>query len=167
MTESEWQTRKQRIDRHLQPSWNIVPYRVGLYFSTLNGVAVEELSTANGPADYGSFVAGKLLGTRNPNVDRPLQRIREFRTRQNPKIVVTVDMLSTGVDLPALEFIVFLWPVKSRVRWGQMPGCGTRIQYFKNVTDFESSRPASLPLIIAQKTNNKSRIGETQYANKS
>src|SRR4029077_14782324 len=43
--------------------------------------------------------------TGNPNVDRPLQRIREFRNRPNPKIVVTVDMLSTGVDIPALEFI--------------------------------------------------------------
>ena len=48
--------------------------------------------------------------TGNPNVDRPLQRIREFRNRPKPKIVVTVDMLSTGVDIPALEFIVFLRP---------------------------------------------------------
>ena len=65
MTESEWQTRKQRIDtrlRALQPSWKIVRYRDGLDFSTLNGVAVEELPTANGPADYGLFIAGKLLG---------------------------------------------------------------------------------------------------------
>jgi type I restriction enzyme R subunit len=31
-------------------------------------------------------------------VDRPLQRIREFRNRLLPGIVVTVDMLSTGVD---------------------------------------------------------------------
>ena len=52
--------------------------------------------------------------TGNPNVDRPLQRIREFRNRPNPKIVVSVDMLSTGVDIPALEYIVFLRPVKSR-----------------------------------------------------
>jgi len=46
-----------------------------------------------------------------------LQRIREFRNRPNPKIVVSVDMLTTGVDIPALEFIVFLRPVKSRILW--------------------------------------------------
>ena len=41
-------------------------------------------------------------------------------------IVVTVDMLSTGVDIPDLEFIVFLRPVKSRILFEQMLGRGTR-----------------------------------------
>ena len=59
-------------------------------------------------------------------VDRPLQRIREFRNRKDPGIVVTVDMLSTGVDIPDLEFIVFLRPVKSRILFEQMMGRGTR-----------------------------------------
>ncbi len=59
--------------------------------------------------------------------DRPLQRIREFRNRPNPGVVVTVDMLSTGVDIPALEFIVFLRPVKSRILFEQMLGRGTRL----------------------------------------
>jgi type I restriction enzyme R subunit len=45
--------------------------------------------------------------TGNPNVDRLLQKIRQFRNRPKPKIAVTVNMLSTGVDIPALEFIVF------------------------------------------------------------
>ena len=45
------------------------------------------------------FVA-KITGS--PTVDRPLKKIKEFRNRPNPKIVVTVDMLSTGVDIPAL-----------------------------------------------------------------
>ncbi len=52
-----------------------------------------------------SFVT-KITG----KVDRPLQRIREFRNRPEPGIVVTVDLLSTGVDIPDLEFIVFLRP---------------------------------------------------------
>ncbi len=71
-----------------------------------------------------SFVQ-KITGS--PNVDRPLQRIREFRNRPSPGIVVTVDMLSTGVDIPALEFIVFLRPIKSRILWEQMLGRGTRL----------------------------------------
>jgi type I restriction enzyme R subunit len=59
-------------------------------------------------------------------VDRPLQRIREFRNRPNPGIAVTVDLLSTGVDIPDLEYIVFLRPVKSRILFEQMLGRGTR-----------------------------------------
>ncbi len=59
--------------------------------------------------------------------DRPLQRIREFRNRPCPGVAVTVDMLSTGVDIPALEFIVFLRPVKSRILFEQMLGRGTRL----------------------------------------
>ena len=97
----------------------------------------------------------KITGSKT--VDRPLQKIRQFRNRPEPKIVVTVDMLSTGVDIPAIEFIVFLRMVKSRILWVQMLGRGTRrcdeihkdkftivdcfdgslIEYFKNATDFE------------------------------
>jgi type I restriction enzyme R subunit len=65
--------------------------------------------------------------TGNANVDRPLEKIRKFRNRPEPKLVVSVDMLSTGVDIPALEFIVFLRPVKSRILWEQMLGRGTRL----------------------------------------
>ncbi len=105
-----------------------------------------------------SFVQ-KITGS--PTVDRPLQRIREFRNRPSPGIVVTVDMLSTGVDIPALEFIVFLRPVKSRILWEQMLGRGTRkcpdinkshftvfdcfdgslLAYFKNVSAFTTDPP--------------------------
>jgi len=95
--------------------------------------------------------------TGSPSVDRPLEKIRRFRNRPEPSVVVTVDMLSTGVDIPALEYIVFLRPVKSRILWTQMLGRGTRkcsdinkefftifdcfdgslIEYFKDTTDFE------------------------------
>ncbi len=69
-----------------------------------------------------AFVA-KITG----RVDRPLQRIREFRNRPKPGIVVTVDLLTTGVDIPDLEFLVFLRPVKSRILFEQMLGRGTRL----------------------------------------
>jgi type I restriction enzyme, R subunit len=68
-----------------------------------------------------SFVA-KITG----RVDRPLQRIREFRNRPNPGVVVTVDLLTTGVDIPDIEYVVFLRPVKSRILFEQMLGRGTR-----------------------------------------
>ncbi len=65
--------------------------------------------------NQGDDFVQKITG--NPDVDRPLQRIREFRNRPKPRVVITVDMLSTGVDIPELEFIVFLRPVKSRILW--------------------------------------------------
>lgn len=68
-----------------------------------------------------SFVR-KITG----RVDRPLQQIREFRNRKQPGVVVTVDLLTTGVDIPDLEFIVFLRAVKSRILFEQMLGRGTR-----------------------------------------
>ena len=65
MDEAEWQTRKERIDTRLrsaQPPWKIIPYKDGLDFASLSCHAVTELPTANGPADYGLFVNGSLLG---------------------------------------------------------------------------------------------------------
>ncbi|MFA5146958.1 MAG: DEAD/DEAH box helicase family protein [Candidatus Omnitrophota bacterium] len=73
----------------------------------------------------GDAFVQKITGS--PTVDRPLQKIREFRNRQNPGIVVTVDMLSTGVDVPKIENIVFLRSVKSRILFEQMMGRGTRL----------------------------------------
>lgn len=71
----------------------------------------------------GDAFVSKITG----RVDRPLQRIREFRNRPQPGITVTVDLLTTGVDIPDLEFLVFLRPVKSRILFEQMLGRGTRL----------------------------------------
>ncbi|MFQ5631215.1 MAG: DEAD/DEAH box helicase family protein [bacterium] len=63
--ESEWQTRKERIDRKLTslaPAWKIIPYRDDLELSALTHHAVTEFQTDNGPADYALFVNGKILG---------------------------------------------------------------------------------------------------------
>lgn len=122
--------------------------------------------------NQGDGFVQKITGS--PSVDRPLQRIREFRNRPHPKIVVTVDMLSTGVDIPALEFIVFLRPVKSRILWEQMLGRGTRrceainkthftvfdcfdgtlISYFKEVSNFKIEEPGRDPLPLPQVIEN-------------
>jgi type I restriction enzyme R subunit len=58
--------------------------------------------------------------------DRPLKLIRELRNRPMPGIVVSVDLMSTGVDIPDLEYIIFLRPVRSRILFEQMLGRGTR-----------------------------------------
>src|SRR6059058_5161201 len=61
--EAEWLTRKSRIDARLkQKGWRLVRFTPALNLKALDGTAVEELPTANGPADYALFVNGRLLG---------------------------------------------------------------------------------------------------------
>jgi type I restriction enzyme R subunit len=81
------------------------------------------VDTARDVFGRGEEFVRKITG----RVDRPLQWIRKFRNLRTPAIVVTVDLLSTGVDIPDLEFIVFLRPVKSRILFEQMLGRGTRL----------------------------------------
>ena len=117
-----------------------------------------------GGDDYVQKITGK--------VDRPLQHIREFRNRPKPAIVVTVDLLSTGIDIKDLEYIVFMRPVKSRILFEQMLGRGTRtgdwyapdkshftvfdcfggrlIEYFRNATAITFEPPDKPSRTIAQ-----------------
>lgn len=138
------------------------------------------VNTAREVFGRGDDFVQKITGS--PSVDRPLEKIRRFRNRPLPSIVVTVDMLSTGVDIPALEYIVLLRPVKSRILWTQMLGRGTRkcqdinkefftifdcfdgtlIEYFKDSTEFvveieETLETVTIEQIIDNIWNNVER----------
>ena len=60
------------------------------------------------------------------SVDRPLDRIKAFKNDPRPKYVVTVDLLTTGVDVPAISNLVFVRRVNSRILYDQMLGRATR-----------------------------------------
>ena len=53
--------------------------------------------------------------------------IAEFRNSYNPRIAVSVDMISTGTDIKPVECLLFMRLVKSRVLFEQMVGRGTRV----------------------------------------
>ena len=54
--------------------------------------------------------------------------IDEFSTKEKwPQIAVSVDMLDTGVDVPEILNLVFFKPVKSKIKFWQMIGRGTRL----------------------------------------
>lgn len=59
--------------------------------------------------------------------EKPEDLIASFRNSYNPRIAVTVDMISTGTDIRPLECLVFMRDVKSRVYFEQMKGRGTRV----------------------------------------
>jgi type I restriction enzyme R subunit len=60
------------------------------------------------------------------SVDRVQALIRSFRNDANPKIAVTVDLLTTGIDVPSITSLVFLRRVNSRILYEQMIGRATR-----------------------------------------
>ena len=75
---------------------------------------------------------------------------REFKEKQSIRIVVSVDMMDTGVDIPEVVNLVFFKKVLSKIKFWQMIGRGTRLceglkvlspskAYFERMTN-ESSR---------------------------
>lgn len=52
---------------------------------------------------------------------------REFKEHQQIRIVISVDMMDTGVDIPEVVNLVFFKKVLSKIKFWQMIGRGTRI----------------------------------------
>lgn len=59
--------------------------------------------------------------------DQPQHQIRRLKNEALPKVAVTVDLLTTGIDVPALVNLVFIRRVNSRILYEQMIGRGTRL----------------------------------------
>lgn len=57
---------------------------------------------------------------------KPEQLIERYKTEQYPNIAITVDLLSTAIDVPQICNLVFLRCVKSRILFEQMLGRATR-----------------------------------------
>lgn len=81
----------------------------------------EALREVYGEVDDDAVV--KITGTS----DKPLDLIRRYKNEGLPRIAVTVDLLTTGIDVPAICNLVFLRRVNSRILFDQMLGRGTRL----------------------------------------
>ena len=60
-------------------------------------------------------------------IRNPKGAIREYKNEKLPNIAVTVDLLTTGIDVPAIVNLVFLRRVRSRILYEQMKGRATRL----------------------------------------
>ncbi len=60
------------------------------------------------------------------SIDRPEGMIRRFKNEQLPNIAVTVDLLTTGIDVPEICNLVFIRRIRSRILFEQMMGRATR-----------------------------------------
>jgi type I restriction enzyme R subunit len=61
------------------------------------------------------------------HMERADATLDDFKYKTMPRVAIAVDMLDTGVDVPAIQNLVFAKPVFSRVKFWQMIGRGTRL----------------------------------------
>jgi type I restriction enzyme R subunit len=110
--ESEALTRKRRIDGSLENAgWKIIPYSESLNLAGLHCHAVEELPTDNGPADYGLFVEGALVGV-----------VEAKKVSLGPQnVLVQAERYSRGATQSTLDFrgfrVPFLYATNGEVIW--------------------------------------------------
>lgn len=110
----------------------------------------EALEDEYGPQPHD--LVDKITGS----VDRPLDRIKAFKNDARPKYVVTVDLLTTGIDVPSIVNLVFVRRVNSRILYDQMIGRATRrcddigkeffrifdaVDIYANLQEFTDMRP--------------------------
>ena len=69
-------------------------------------------------------ITGKTAGG---NKKKILQVIKQFKNNQYPNIAVTVDLLTTGIDVPKICNLVFMRKINSRILFEQMLGRATRL----------------------------------------
>lgn len=60
------------------------------------------------------------------DTDKVAQKIKNFKNERYPNIAITVDLLTTGIDVPKICNLVFMRRVKSRILYEQMIGRATR-----------------------------------------
>lgn len=91
---------------------------------------------------------------------------KRFKNEKFPNIVVTVDLLTTGIDIPQITNLVFMRRVRSRILFEQMMGRATRLcpeidkQFFRiydavrvyeALEDYTQMKTVSNPSISFQK----------------
>lgn len=93
----------------------------------------DKLNELKGKEEYASRV-----------VSEDKDDLTQFRDKERvmPVVATTVDLLSTGVDIPHIENIVFMRPIASRVLFKQIIGRGSRLfegKGFFRIIDFTNA----------------------------
>ncbi len=114
------QTFKDRLFTDIFPGRTIVPKT--LIFAKDDSHAEDIVHIVREVFGKGNEFCKKITYT----TKKPEELIAAFRNSYDPRIVVSVDMISTGTDIRPLECLLFMRDVKSRVYFEQMKGRGTR-----------------------------------------
>lgn len=86
-------------------------------------------------------ITGSVAGGNKRKVQEAIKR---FKNERFPSIAVTVDLLTTGIDVPEITTLVFMRRVKSRILFEQMLGRATRLCPQINKTHFEIYDPVGV-----------------------
>lgn len=71
------------------------------------------------------------------HMERADSTLDDFKYKTMPRVAISVDMLDTGVDIPAIQNLVFAKPVFSKVKFWQMIGRGTRLHTDKTTGEIK------------------------------
>lgn len=117
-------------------------------------------------------ITGKTAGG---NKKKILQVIKQFKNNQYPNIAVTVDLLTTGIDVPAICNLVFMRKINSRILFEQMLGRATRlcpeigkthfnifdaVRVYEDLDDTSNMKSVSVSKSMAELLENLFRPGE-------
>ena len=83
-------------------------------------------------------ITGSVGGGNRKKVQEAIKR---FKNERFPSIAVTVDLLTTGIDVPEITTLVFMRRIKSRILFEQMMGRATRLCPEIHKTHFEIYDP--------------------------
>ncbi|MDO5151370.1 MAG: type I restriction-modification system endonuclease, partial [Oscillospiraceae bacterium] len=86
-------------------------------------------------------ITGSVAGGNKKKISEVIKR---FKNEEFPKIVVTVDLLTTGIDVPEITNLVFMRRIKSRILFEQMLGRATRLCPEIHKTHFEIYDPVGV-----------------------
>ena len=86
-------------------------------------------------------ITGIVGGCNKKKVEEAIKR---FKNERYPSVVVTVDLLTTGIDVPEITTLVFMRRVKSRILFEQMLGRATRLCPVIHKTHFEIYDPVGV-----------------------
>lgn len=129
----------------------------------------QELRRLSGNADYAARI------TRAERNSHQLERNFAVVGPSNPRVAVTVDLLTTGFDAPDVKNIIFVRPLRSAILYKQMKGRGTRLcedinkRYF-TIFDYSGAsqledaefdgHPANKQSGYAKKTSKPKKVSE-------
>lgn len=103
---------------------NGVPAK-SIIFAISHRHAIELLEGFN--RRYPDWQAQGLAQVIDSRMERAEKTLEDFKLKDMPRVAISVDMLDTGIDVPAIQTLVFAKPVFSQVKFWQMIGRGTRL----------------------------------------
>ena len=106
---------------------------------------VDILKNIYAEQDVDNDAVMKITGSVGGGDPKKVQEaIKRFKNERYPSIAVTVDLLTTGIDVPEITTLVFLRRVKSRILFEQMLGRATRLCPEIHKTHFEIYDPVGV-----------------------